>query len=391
MFEVTSLCGQIYLGKQGENLARVVYFDELEQWKTIFGEGKCELLHQRNGDSTPYPVVLEIENNKICWKITSADTAIVGEGKCELRYSVNGVIVKSKTWVTSVLPSLGDDLAEPPEPQKAWVDQVLNAAEEVKDATTRQPMIGENKNWFVWNAETQEYVDTGVLAEGLQGAAGKDAVTDQTHNPESENAQSGKAVAEAVKDFVKNTDYANEETAGVVRVATPTKYFSTGIKCNSIGTLEVDYAHEDDIDKKAVFKPITPIVLKYAVQSVTDKRFNSESDMPQSGRAVTEAINEALQGKIEIWKPYTTYQEGDVVAFVDLMNIGFNFMIAECINEHTSPSWGEVIDMVEQGEPWNQVYLSNWLYYAPTNEFTEHYATKDELAEAIGEALEGDY
>ena len=32
----------------------------------------------------------------------------------------------------------------------------------------------------------------------IKGEDGKDAVTDQTYNPESENAQSGKAVAEAI-------------------------------------------------------------------------------------------------------------------------------------------------------------------------------------------------
>lgn len=36
--------------------------------------------------------------------------------------------------------------------------------------------------------------------QGEKGEAGKDAITDQTYNPESENAQSGKAVAEAISE-----------------------------------------------------------------------------------------------------------------------------------------------------------------------------------------------
>ena len=132
MFEVTSLCGQICLGKQGENLARMVYFDEPATWKETFGEGKCELLHQRNGDEAPYPVVLDTEDGRVCWKITSSDTAIVGEGKCELHYSVDGVIVKSKIWKTSVLESLGGEIAEPPAPYQGWVDEVLGAAERIE-------------------------------------------------------------------------------------------------------------------------------------------------------------------------------------------------------------------------------------------------------------------
>lgn len=132
MFEITSLCGQICLGKQGENLARMVYFDEPVTWKETFGEGRCELLHQRNGDEAPYPVVFEFENGRVCWKITASDTAIVGDGKCELHYSVDGVVIKSKSWTTSVLPSLGGEIAEPPEPYKGWVDEVLGAAEKIE-------------------------------------------------------------------------------------------------------------------------------------------------------------------------------------------------------------------------------------------------------------------
>lgn len=170
MLEVTSLCGQIHLGKQGENNARVVCFDEeLALWKNTFGEGKCELVHQRNGDSEPYPVVLDVKDNKIYWKISSVDTSMVGEGKCELHYIVNKVIVKSKTWTTTVLPSLGDAVAEAPEPQKVWVDEVLSAAQRVEDATTHQPIIGENGNWFVWDFEANEYVDTGTSAKGSDG------------------------------------------------------------------------------------------------------------------------------------------------------------------------------------------------------------------------------
>ena len=172
MFEAKQLCGQICIGKQGENLARIVYFDEPSIWKKDFGEGRCELLHQRNGDEAPYPVVLEVEGDRVCWKITNADTASEGEGKCELYYFVDDVIVKSKIWTTTVLPSLGENMTEPPEPQKAWVDQVLTAAEMVESATTHQPMIGENKNWFIWNSEMQEYVDSGILAEGKKGDKG---------------------------------------------------------------------------------------------------------------------------------------------------------------------------------------------------------------------------
>lgn len=172
MIGVNQLCGQIYLGKQGENLARKVYFDEPALWKEEYGDGICELLHQRKGDIAPYPVKLEIEGGKWCWKITSADTAVAGNGKCELQYLVDNVVVKSMIWSTKVHASLGGDTIDPPEPHEAWVDEVLKAAQKVESATACLPIIGENQNWWVWDFDTEDYVDSGVSAEGETGPAG---------------------------------------------------------------------------------------------------------------------------------------------------------------------------------------------------------------------------
>ncbi len=52
------------------------------------------------------------------------------------------------------------------------------------------PFINENGNWQIGGN------DTGVKA---QGEAGKDAITDQSYNPNSKNAQSGVAVATAIE------------------------------------------------------------------------------------------------------------------------------------------------------------------------------------------------
>ncbi len=160
---------RIFLGRQGENHARRVLFSKPSRWRAQFGEGRVELLHQRSGDDAPYPVVLTEENGATYWYPSSADTAIAGEGKCELRYRVSDVIVKSSLFRTTVLQSLGDGSEEPPEVARPWVDQVLDAAEKVEDATTHQPVIGDNGNWYVWEFESGEYIDTGVKASGGEG------------------------------------------------------------------------------------------------------------------------------------------------------------------------------------------------------------------------------
>ena len=97
------------------------------------------------------------------------------------------------------------------------------------------------------------------------------SVTDQTYNPESENAQSGKAVDEALTNYVKNTDYATNSKGGVVKVAP-----SLGITCGyvSLGTLNIMSATNEEIDaKKQLYKPIVPANLEYAVNSVLKKEY----------------------------------------------------------------------------------------------------------------------
>ena len=52
-----------------------------------------------------------------------------------------------------------------------------------------------------WKGPKGEKGDQGEKGDtGTQGLPGKDAVVDQSYNPESENPQSGKAVAEAINE-----------------------------------------------------------------------------------------------------------------------------------------------------------------------------------------------
>lgn len=139
----------IHLGREGENLARQVVFD-LTRWEKLFGPGVAQLIAQRTGEATPYPVALTLDGSNVIWSVTAADTAIHGMcGKAELRYYVGETLAKSETWRTIVLDALGEPSEEPPEPQKAWVDQVLqtgvdaeNAAQRAEEAAKRAESSG---------------------------------------------------------------------------------------------------------------------------------------------------------------------------------------------------------------------------------------------------------
>lgn len=162
------------LGREGENLSRQIVFN-LVRWEKLYGPGVAQLIAQRTGEDTPYPVNLTLEGSNAIWNVTNADTAIHGlGGKAELRYYVGETLAKSETWNTIVLDALGEPSEEPPEPHKGWFDQVLqagtdaqNAAERAELAATRQPIPNaETGTWWVWNGETGEYEDTGEKYQG---------------------------------------------------------------------------------------------------------------------------------------------------------------------------------------------------------------------------------
>ena len=117
---------ELTLGRQGENLARQVVFD-LSAWEAEYGPGTVELIHQRPGDASPYPVAAVREGSTLVWTLTSADTDFHSDyGSCELRYYVGDVLVKSRTWLTKVIRAMSTPSeTAPPEPEQGWVDQVV--------------------------------------------------------------------------------------------------------------------------------------------------------------------------------------------------------------------------------------------------------------------------
>ena len=128
----------LVLGRRGENLARKVVFD-IRDLESLYGSGTVEVIYQRPGDAQPYPVAVHRNGTIVTWDVSSTDTEMPGDsGKCELRYYVGEVLAKSKTWQTWVEPAM-DTPSEttPPEPEKGWVDKVLEAGTSAKEAAER--------------------------------------------------------------------------------------------------------------------------------------------------------------------------------------------------------------------------------------------------------------
>lgn len=320
MFESTVVCGRIALGIQGEHHARKVSFAETQLWKERFGEGRFELLHQRNGDVAPYPINMTIENDVPYWYVTASDTAVAGVGKCELRYIVNDVVIKSCTFITDVDASLGEG-TEAPEPYKAWVDEVFEAAEDVKEATVHQPIIGENGNWWVWDFNASAYVDTGVSVSG----GGNVDLTD----------------------YVKNTDYASADKGGAVKIR-------DGYGLNiSNGVLSVRGATESNIDAENEYMPITPKHLKYAVAKGGEGHFAKEDAVFEKGSFVwtdfeytadEEAFADIKDNSIGAGSSYpiTIHCKGKVIGFTASSNGSYYKLKVNGNNVLENTSWSTV-------------------------------------------------
>lgn len=179
MREVHATLGKdIRLGRRGESHARCVMFD-VSEWQSLYGEGMVHLLHQRNGDAVPYPCQISVDGGVVCWVVTGADVAIAGRGRAELQYHVGDICVKSDIYNTNTVRSMSDAGPVPPEPQEGWVEQVLNAADmaeqsaqQAQESVAHYPKV-QDGTWWVWDAETDTFVDTGNAASGVYVGSGE--------------------------------------------------------------------------------------------------------------------------------------------------------------------------------------------------------------------------
>lgn len=197
MFENTVVCGHIVLGKQGENHARKISFTDAKVWVNMFGEGRFELLHQRNGDSVPYPIKLNTEGDVPQWHISSVDTAIAGNGECELRYIVGDTIVKSCTFITEVAPGLAEGI-EVPDPFKAWIDEVIEVGNAVLEAS-------EGIN------ESAERASESAVQASMSANMANNASTSANNS-----ASSAFAYCKDAESFAKNAEQSKNEIMAVV-------------------------------------------------------------------------------------------------------------------------------------------------------------------------------
>ena len=173
----------IPLGRQGENLARQILFD-VSGWESEYGPGSVELIAQRPGDEAPYPVVTTRDGDSVVWPVTAADTLYPGDsGRCELRYYVGETLAKSRIWETYVARAMGTPSeTTPPEPEKGWVDQVLEAGTSAKEAAERAEEAAKK-------AESAVPAGSLSIGNGLKWAADGKLIVDTADKVERDNTK----------------------------------------------------------------------------------------------------------------------------------------------------------------------------------------------------------
>lgn len=201
MYKINEL-SQINLGRQGENKATIVEID-VSEWLAEYPTADINILAMRSGDTAPYIAVTSVSNNVLSWVITASDTQYSGRGKAEIRATVNDIIKKSATAVTYIAPSIeGEPSPTPPEPSQGWVDEVIAAKESIENmsATAEVDNNVGTPSVTVTKSIVDDHTNLDFDFKNLKGEKGDPGQVDidQHYDPTSENAQSGKAVAEAV-------------------------------------------------------------------------------------------------------------------------------------------------------------------------------------------------
>lgn len=173
--------GAVQLGKQGENLARQIQI-YLTPFINTYGNGTAVLLHQRNGDNSPFPVVAVETEDMLLWNVTATDTAKVGAGLLELQWIVGETLAKSVTWSTRVMPALEASGEEPEHAGESWVQQIIKAVQDagvtpesveqaVREYLSEHPVEGIDlddvqaflaENGYITSEDVPEYDDTQI-------------------------------------------------------------------------------------------------------------------------------------------------------------------------------------------------------------------------------------
>lgn len=200
----------IYLGRQGENLARTVEIDVGGMLEAYPG-ASIGLVFQRAGETELYIGATTLGGTVLSWPISAAVTANAGRGKIEVRAMLGDVLAKSVTAPTQVDVSLSGAGSTPPDPEEDWIDDVLQAASEAKQSAASAADSAQQAEQAVEDAKDAAAAVEAAKAEAVQAV--QEAGQTASEAVSTEGAEAVQTIGQAASGAVEQV-----QQAGVAQV-----------------------------------------------------------------------------------------------------------------------------------------------------------------------------
>lgn len=138
-------------------------------------------------DHTGFQYSCEYEGSVVTADLEQQMSVISGEVTCEITINKDLQLIGTGNFILNVEPAAVKDDTVISETELPLIEQAIEAAaeaeasaisaaesaEEAASWSAHPPYIGENGNWYVYDPETEEFVDTGDPSRGPQGIQGE--------------------------------------------------------------------------------------------------------------------------------------------------------------------------------------------------------------------------
>ena len=202
----------ISIGHKAEKGVEAIEFD-LTAWVETYGSGTATIVMKRWGDSIPYPVALEIdENNKATWTLSDIDTAKAGMAYAQLNYIVGDEVVKkSDIYTFRVMDSLTGE-GDPPEAYESWLEHLTHLAAEAMAEVLDIEGIVTDKTLTV-DGGIADAKATGDALSALEDAVGEETDKLKANLSEIDDAKEYTSeIGNVILELLKKLAYIDEDT-----------------------------------------------------------------------------------------------------------------------------------------------------------------------------------
>lgn len=180
MLSIANMPNQIDIGFIGETKFRKIEIN-MAKWLEEMPDGVPSIVHIRPGETAAdaYIAATTFENGILTWTISAGDLGTVegvGTAQIWLEEEENDSIVKrgkSILVATMIHGAINDASEVVPAAQEAWMEQMTalkTQTVKAAEVALHGPYVDEDTgNWMIWDEDDEEYIDTGIHAQGPIG------------------------------------------------------------------------------------------------------------------------------------------------------------------------------------------------------------------------------